>query len=29
MADTVPFAAGEQDIRATVNITWEIEPAAK
>lgn len=29
MADTVPFAAGEQDIRATVNITWEIAPAAK
>jgi len=29
MADAVPFAAGEQDIRATVNITWEIEPAAR
>ena len=28
-ADAVPFMAGEQDIRATVNMTWEIEPAAK
>ncbi|MBS1183733.1 MAG: 26 kDa periplasmic immunogenic protein precursor [Proteobacteria bacterium] len=28
-SDAVPLAAGEQDIRATVNITWEIEPAAK
>jgi Uncharacterized conserved protein len=28
-AESVPFAAGEQDIRATVNMTWEIEPAAK
>lgn len=27
--DSVPLAAGEQDIRATVNVTWEIEPAAK
>lgn len=28
-SDAVPFSAGEQDIRATVNITWEIEPAVK
>lgn len=28
-SDSVPLSAGEQDIRATVNITWEIEPAAK
>ncbi len=28
-SDSVPFAAGEQDIRATVNVTWEIEPATK
>ena len=28
-ADAVPFMAGEQDIRATVNMTWEIEPAGK
>lgn len=27
--DSVPLATGEQDIRATVNVTWEIEPAAK
>lgn len=27
--DSVPLAVGEQDIRVTVNITWEIEPAAK
>ncbi|WP_165790956.1 SIMPL domain-containing protein [Pleomorphomonas carboxyditropha] len=28
-AESVPIAAGEQDIRATVNVTWEIEPAAQ
>lgn len=28
-AEAVPFMAGEQDIRAIVHMTWEIEPAAK
>lgn len=28
-SDSIPFAAGEQDIRATVNVTWEIEPVAR
>ncbi len=28
-ADAVPLSTGEQDIRATVNVTWEIEPIAK
>ncbi|WP_370677067.1 SIMPL domain-containing protein [Pleomorphomonas sp. PLEO] len=28
-SDSVPLAAGEQEIRATVNVTWEIEPTAK
>ncbi|MCM5557594.1 SIMPL domain-containing protein [Pleomorphomonas sp. JP5] len=28
-AEAVPFMAGQQDIRATVHMTWEIEPATK